>query len=206
MDLRRRILEWLSGFLPAKIILSEGRSYLERYYLFDTKWFGGKTAYLHRFAQSDTDRGLHDHPWHEAISFMLVGRYRERRLAREIGFDAAARWTGGAVHLAETTQPTTLCEIGTVTRIVAAPALNHIRGRDFHRVEMIDHKPVWTIFIHDRKPSQMWGFLVPSPADGAAAYEPRYRQTEQVADRWWKTARRGRTARRDLDRSVQTIV
>lgn len=75
----RRILYWLTGKLPARLIAGDnGEPYLERYFLFRCL---GVTAYLHRFVASDPDRGLHDHPWGWSASLMLAGGYREIRRA-----------------------------------------------------------------------------------------------------------------------------
>lgn len=71
----RRILYWLTGFLPCRIIGEDGTPYLERYYLFTA--FGVR-VYLHRFLASDTDCGFHDHPWSWTISIILSGCYWER--------------------------------------------------------------------------------------------------------------------------------
>ena len=49
---------------------------MERYYLFGAL---GWHAYLHRFVNSDPDRGLHDHPWNRAVSLVLTGGYDEQR-------------------------------------------------------------------------------------------------------------------------------
>lgn len=70
----RRLLYALSGRLPCRIINDGDRPYLERYYV--GRLFGW-TFYLHRFVGSDPERGLHDHPWNRAYSFVLAGRYYE---------------------------------------------------------------------------------------------------------------------------------
>lgn len=72
----RRLLFWLSGYLPARQITDDGQPYLERYYLFS---LFGWTVYLHRFVAPDPDRGLHDHPWSHAVSFILSGSYYEHK-------------------------------------------------------------------------------------------------------------------------------
>jgi hypothetical protein len=70
----RKLLYWLSGFLPCRIISDDGTPYLERYFLFQAL---GWTFYMHRFVGSDPNRGLHDHPYSRAYSFVLAGRYYE---------------------------------------------------------------------------------------------------------------------------------
>lgn len=47
--------------------------YMIRYKLIDTPWFAIR---IHRILKSDSDRHLHDHPWH-FVSFVLSGGYRE---------------------------------------------------------------------------------------------------------------------------------
>jgi hypothetical protein len=70
----RALIYWFTGKLRCKIIMDGESPYLERYYLgtiFDTRF------YIHRFVASDPDRGLHNHPWHWAISIILIGYYFE---------------------------------------------------------------------------------------------------------------------------------
>ncbi|WP_265299849.1 hypothetical protein [Verminephrobacter eiseniae] len=70
-----RLLYWLSGLLPCRIISDNGNPYLERYYV-GTAF--GVRFYLHRFVGSDPARGLHDHPWPWARSLVLSGWYYEQ--------------------------------------------------------------------------------------------------------------------------------
>jgi hypothetical protein len=70
----RRLLFWLSGFLPCRIISDDDEPYLERYYV--CTLFGVR-VYLHRFVGNDPARGLHDHPWPWAGSVVLSGHYIE---------------------------------------------------------------------------------------------------------------------------------
>ncbi len=60
---------------PDKIIGgSTGDPYLLRWYLIPrNRWLN---LYLHKFLRSDTDRALHDHPWHNC-SIVLDGSYKE---------------------------------------------------------------------------------------------------------------------------------
>lgn len=62
--------------LPVKEICEEGKPYLERHFVGETKnW----EIYLHRYVGSDPDRGLHNHPWEISFSFVLCGFYYELR-------------------------------------------------------------------------------------------------------------------------------
>lgn len=70
-----RLLYWLSGLLPCRIISDNGNPYLERYYV-GTAF--GVRFYLHRFVGSDPARGLHDHPWPWARALVLSGWYYEQ--------------------------------------------------------------------------------------------------------------------------------
>lgn len=70
----RKLLYWLTGELPCKIIMDGENPYLERYYLFTLR---NTRFYIHRFVASDPSRGLHNHPWRWAISIVLLGYYYE---------------------------------------------------------------------------------------------------------------------------------
>lgn len=58
---------------PMRLIEINGDAYLERYHV--ASLFGFK-IWLHRFIRNDSDRHLHNHPWH-ALSVILTGGYRE---------------------------------------------------------------------------------------------------------------------------------
>jgi hypothetical protein len=131
LSLIENLLYRISNHLPCRIIDGEqGEPYLERYYLLG---IGGWHAYLHRFVDSDPDRGLHDHPWGRALSLVLAGGYDEMRFA-----DAAG----------ETTR----------VRRVRPWRLNLLRGDDYHRVVLADGRPAWTLFLHGPR-VKGWGFL-----------------------------------------------
>jgi hypothetical protein len=125
------LLEWLSARLPCRLIEGEqGEPYLERYYLHGA--FGWH-LYLHRFVDSDPDRGLHDHPWERAISLVLTGGYDELR-----GVDGHAE--------------------GTQVRFVGPGRINRLRGCDYHRVLLREGVPAWTLFLHGPR-VKGWGFI-----------------------------------------------
>ncbi|MEJ2214959.1 MAG: hypothetical protein P8Y20_13150, partial [Gammaproteobacteria bacterium] len=69
------VLYRFTGHLRCRIINgNHGEPYLERYHLFRLP--GGGGVYIHRFIDSDPDRGLHDHPWKAAVSLILSGSYK----------------------------------------------------------------------------------------------------------------------------------
>jgi hypothetical protein len=88
--------------------------------------------YLHHFHRSDDDKAIHDHPWRN-LSILLKGSYLE--------------------HMAD----------GSV--ILRHPTLAFWRWpvrrpTDAHRVELIDGRKVWTLFITGRR-VRTWGFWCP---------------------------------------------
>ena len=118
----KKILYWLTNFLPCRIINDGETPYLERYYL--GTLFGWR-LYLHQFVGSDPDRGLHDHPWSRAFSIILSGWYYELTRSGE----RRVRWfnslTGDTFHR------------------VILPI-------DWSRGDAPD-KPCWTLFFHTSK-------------------------------------------------------
>lgn len=75
------------------------------------------------------------------------------------------------------------------TRRFDAPALNIIRGDDFHRIVLAPGTEAWSLFVHGRR-VKGWGFLKGneySPhSSGARDHDTAY---------WWRTAKRGRALR-----------
>jgi hypothetical protein len=126
-----RLLYQITARLPCRFIDGEqGERYLERYYLFGV--FGWH-AYLHRFVDSDPDRGLHDHPWSRAVSMILSAGYDEQRPS-DGDFERVS------------------------VRRIGPFRLNFLRGEDFHRVVLRDGRPAWTLFMHGPR-VKGWGFM-----------------------------------------------
>ena len=131
----------ISARLPYMEIKGEAnKPYLERYFLAQFpkwrwlgKWSGG-IVYLHRFIDSDPDRGLHDHPWDVAYSFILSGWYVEERWRN--------KWTGD------------------IRPVLKTPgALTKITGDDQHRVVMpVGTRTAWSLFWHSKR-TKGWGFF-----------------------------------------------
>ena len=170
--LMSRLLYRFTAHLRCRIINgNHGEPYLERYHLFRLP--GGGGVYIHRFIDSDPDRGLHDHPWNSAASLILTGQYRELRFAE-------------SNHKKK---------IG--DRILKAGRLNILDGDDFHRIVLVDDKPVWTLFAHSAKIKD-WGFMTVSEA-GESQYAPHEDVTSEAGHaNWWKVAPRGKMTARAL--------
>jgi hypothetical protein len=114
----------------ATILDERGAPKIHRYYLVGTgKTFG---VFLHCFVGSDSPTQLHDHPWTWGVSLILRGGYVEERRTRN-AVRTRRRWLG----------------VG---------RLNVLRPGDFHRVELRENRPAWTLFVHGPKVRQ-WGFL-----------------------------------------------
>lgn len=161
-----RFLYRMTGWLRCRIIPgNHGEPYLERYHLFRLP--GGGGAYIHRFLDSDPDRGLHDHPWKRALGMVLAGGYLEQRLV-----DGEIR-----------------------ERIVRPGRLNRLRGDDFHRIVLPAQREAWTFFAHTGTVKD-WGFLA-EVTDGTRRFTPHEQlNTEGSHARWWRKAPRGRHAGR----------
>lgn len=113
------------------------QDYLSRFYVFlADREFGN--IFIHEFHSSDLDVGeqglglLHCHPFKWSLSFVLKNGYYEERLNPD----------------------------QTVSRRLVKPlSFNFISRKDFHRVDLIDGKKAWTIFITGPRSSRgSWGF------------------------------------------------
>ncbi len=170
----KKLLYKLSAGRPCRLIHSNDRPYLERYYLGQ---FLGMTFYLHRFVACDGDRALHDHPWKFCAALCLSGGYREKRLLwfnPETGFD-------------------------TTIRQIRPGRLNIIRISNFHQI--LETTPdTWTLFAHTPK-VKSWGFLdkiTPHDADQPRPPQPQYQGDADTTShqQWWRNAPLGRDAGR----------
>ncbi|WP_050799633.1 hypothetical protein [Thiocapsa marina] len=125
-----RLLDWISARRPCRLIEGDqGEPYLERYYLLGA--FGWH-LYLHRFVDSDPDRGLHDHPWGHALSLVLSGGYDEIRALEGDSEQTRVYFRGPG-------------------------RFNRLRGSDYHRVVLRAGVPAWTLFLHGPR-IKGWGF------------------------------------------------
>src|SRR3972149_7283179 len=67
-----KFIQWLTKRQSQRMITRDDKPYLERFYIFSSKYL---TILLHRFHSSDPD-DFHDHPF-DNITVLLKGRYRE---------------------------------------------------------------------------------------------------------------------------------
>jgi hypothetical protein len=100
-----------------------------RYLLGSGKTFG---LFVHNFVASEAPTVFHDHPWTWGLALVIRGGYIEERCARD-GTKRTKRWLG----------------LG---------RMNLLLPGVFHRVELRDGRPAWTVFVHGRK-VRRWGFL-----------------------------------------------
>ena len=125
--LMNKILYLVSGFMKCKIIKGdEGQPYLERYMVARWGKNGEKTLFLHRFLDSDPDRGIHDHPWNSR-SFIVAGGYFEKRLIKQNGVEKV------------------------IIRDIQPLSFNTIRKNDFHQIILKNKTPAWTLFYHGER-------------------------------------------------------
>ena len=163
MSIIGQILYKISSYCRCRIINGvDQRPYLERYHLLKLPF--NYQVYLHRFVASDPGRGLHNHPWKSAFSLILSGKYEE-------------------IRMADSSHNNTL-----QTRIIASGRFNWINGNIFHRINLIDNKEVWTLFIHGPK-AMSWGFLK-QQKQHYAFHDHDQLIARQTNPLWWKTAAR----------------
>lgn len=134
---------WLRtfGFVcsPDFIVGGSAKPYLQRWWILPrNRWFG---IYLHKFERSDDDRALHDHPWRN-VSILLTGSYIEE-------VPDFSEMNTPFTRIADLPRKRMLRKRGRV--------LVRTRATASHRVELIDGKPVWTLFITGPV-NRDWGF------------------------------------------------
>jgi hypothetical protein len=118
------------------IINCQKDPYLKRWYVIRTEPFG---LFIHKFIRSDEDRALHDHPW----NFIIIPIWRGYIEHSQKKFVTV--WRHEAEHMAQ------------IKRRVW-PLMISIRPAEYqHRVELIEGKPAWSIFLRFKKRRE-WGF------------------------------------------------
>lgn len=115
---------------PDFIVFNRGSEYLRRWWLIPRNRIFN--IYLHNFLRSDEDRALHDHPWFN-LSILLDGSYIEETIV------------AGGIHKRKLRKSRTLSGIKLRSPWTA------------HRVELIDDKPCWSLFITGPV-IRTWGF------------------------------------------------
>lgn len=174
-----KFLMWLTDRLPVMLIQDQGRPYLERYYLgtlFNVR------LYIHRFVDSDPDRGLHDHPWRWALSFILSGWYYEhnRYGIRKVRF--FNRLSGDSFH--RVVLPFNLTPVSRMDNNIKVFVIDQMQSK----------RPVWTLFMHHAPRSKAWGFLRDKGQLGTA-----YTTHVPSGDpEWWLNAPRARDLRAEV--------
>ncbi|MEA3274035.1 MAG: hypothetical protein U9Q81_01780 [Pseudomonadota bacterium] len=199
-----RLLYRISARRPCRFIDGEqGEPYLERYYLFGAL---GWHAYLHRFVDSDPDRGLHDHPWNRALSLVLSGGYEElrpsdrhARCSKPHSAQVSRDGEGpGTASLSPHPGPLSRGEAygerqrhadRIESRFIRPFRINFLCGEDFHRVVLQGRRPAWTLFIHGPR-AKGWGFLQNGTFRTMAKDENEFRHRD-----WWKNAPKGHEMR-----------
>ncbi len=107
-----------------KVIMRDTGPYLTRWYLIPEN--SHYNVYLHKFTSSDFDEALHDHPW-ASVGILLKGSYKEW-VPKNL-----TEWKSGSREL--------VCH----TRHTFKPIYRN--PETIHKIELIDNKPVWTLFL-----------------------------------------------------------
>lgn len=148
----------LDRLLQKKVIVNCNRDpYLHRWYVLRTARVG---IFIHKFVRSDEDRALHDHPW-SFIVIPLWGGYIEHS-DRPPTIDE--EWDALLEQRPAPRVP--------LQRRVWPIISTRYRGTDYrHRVELINDRPSWSLFIRFRKIRE-WGFW---PREGFVLW-----------NKWWQ--------------------
>lgn len=161
--LLRTFVEFITNYLPVKVIRDDrGVPFLYRYHLFSLT-NDGPGVCIHHFVKSDPDRGYHDHPWNNAMSFILAGRYEERilNLSNKKEYNVYQR---------------------------RALTFNYLDGvHNFHRVMISENEDAWTLFFFGKR-RKVWGMI---GLDGV--YKAMSRQVSDADGGWWRTVNDGRS-------------
>ena len=129
--------QWFTGLVTGtphlEIKRCDNQPYLLRWYLLPENRFF--RVYLHKFVGDDEREAMHDHP-RASFSILFRGRYRE---ITPVSLDDKQNEQ---------------------VRIYRAISFIYRRAEHIHRVELIDGKPAWTVFMMGRKRRE-WGFWFP---------------------------------------------
>jgi hypothetical protein len=178
----KKLLFWITNYLPCRIINDGNRPYLERYYvgtLFSWRF------YLHRFVDSDPNNGLHCHPWSRAFSVILSGWYFEQTRAGT----KKVRWFNA----------------------LNSDSFHRVILPNYSTSCTYKKQPCWTLFFHRVGNIKDWGFLRPveevnnfqyakgAEQSGVMIYTPYTYAREGSQKNWWLTAKKGKAFRGGKD-------
>lgn len=122
---------------PDFTVWQDDEIYLRRWWIIPhNRWFN---IYLHNFRHSDEDRAKHDHPWVNC-SILLAGSYIE--------------WV-------KADEPENAWFLRRPWRPWAPWRITLRKAETAHRVELIDGRPVWTLFLTGPV-VRKWGFHCPN--------------------------------------------
>lgn len=140
-----KLLDWFKR--PPDIAIGGWEDpYLFRWYLIPRNRFFN--IYLHKFLRDDDDRALHDHPWY-SVSLLLKGGYWEHvYIDPEKHPEEYQNPYGNEVLSVQE------CVRRYTGDVIFRSALHR------HRIELINGKPAWTIFMTGPK-IRDWGFWCP---------------------------------------------
>ncbi len=142
----------LDRLLPKKVIVNcEKQPYLHRWYVVRTERV---SLFVHKFVRSDEDRALHDHPWSFIVLPIWRGYIEHNERLPNIPFDSE--------HIKELADyvengPDFVPHQSRVWPILGTRFRSSLYR---HRVELIDGKPSWSLFIRFKKVRE-WGFWLP---------------------------------------------
>jgi len=108
--------------------------YMERYWLIPYNRLG-PAARIHHILRSDNDRAFHDHPW-PYVTIILRGGY----------WEVTPQYDSSGVYIREDRQ------------WYGPGSVLMRRAKSWHRLELPEGQPAWTLFITGRR-QQTWGFL-----------------------------------------------
>lgn len=156
-------------FTKRVIVNCDHEPYLYRWYVIRTKYVG---VFIHQFVRSDEDRALHDHPWPFVVLPLWRGyiEHSERdKNFQEIKAIVDA-WNPFETRVREINLAIDE-KVPVRRRVLPILGLGCRSSLYRHRVELIDGKPSWSLFIRFKE-CRIWGFW---PKEGFIAW-----------NKWWQ--------------------
>lgn len=145
MTTMERILNRL--FKKREIVNCDRDVYLHRWYVLRTFWI---TIFIHKFVRSDEDRALHDHPWNFLVIPVWRGYIEHSKKRCDCWRCNCSNPSCPSLHPWHESE----------TRVYPIISTRYRKAEYRHRVELVQGKPSWSIFIHFRK-RRDWGFWMP---------------------------------------------